>query len=315
MSVPVTILAGFLGSGKTTLLNHLLAAADGRRLGVIVNDFGAVTIDVLLTSGGQDVVELPGGCICCALRDGLVAAVERVVRAGAAAAVVETTGLADPYPVAEAIRSAGLAGLAHLDAVVTVVDGERHGENRGVDPVCDDQVRAADLIVVNKTDRLPPGALDGLTALLQRQNRRAAVLPTVHGRVAPAVVLETGLFAGLPEQPHRHGPLHKDLVSVGWQAAASLDRDAFAAFLRRLPPGVLRAKAVVGVAGEARRMIVQQVGGRRTVEWGEPWPAGAAESRALLIGRGLEPDALLAALEGCRAAESPAGLPSGGEQP
>lgn len=202
--LPATILTGFLGSGKTTVLNHLLRTATHSRIGVLVNEFGAIDIDSsLLAAGcpvGVGVVELANGCICCTindtLREGVAAMITR--RADLDALVVETTGVADPAPVLATLRLPQFAAALRVDAVVCVVDVASVARSIGSAPAFEppglrydgastascflQQLTAADLIVANKRDLLvSPPALVRVAAYLNAAAPQACVLTCAHG--------------------------------------------------------------------------------------------------------------------------------------
>ncbi|MEU8054341.1 GTP-binding protein [Micromonospora haikouensis] len=223
---PVTVLSGFLGAGKTSLLNHVLANRDGLRVAVIVNDMSEVNVDAALVRGGgalsrtqERLVELTNGCICCTLRDDLLAEVARLARQGRFDyLLIESSGISEPMPVA-ATFAFGVEGgqvlddLARLDTTVTVVDtagllamieaGESlearglaayEGDDRGIADLLVDQIEFADVLVVNKTDLVGAEDLVVAEALLTRLNPAARQVRAVHGRVPPAEVLDTGRF-------------------------------------------------------------------------------------------------------------------------
>ncbi|MFI6159835.1 GTP-binding protein [Micromonospora haikouensis] len=224
--LPVTVLSGFLGAGKTSLLNHVLANRDGLRVAVIVNDMSEVNVDAALVRGGgalsrtqERLVELTNGCICCTLRDDLLAEVARLARLGRFDyLLIESSGISEPMPVA-ATFAFGVEGgqvlddLARLDTTVTVVDaagllamieaGESlearglaayEGDDRGIADLLVDQIEFADVLVVNKTDLVGAADLKVVEALLTRLNPAARQVRAVHGRVPPAEVLDTGRF-------------------------------------------------------------------------------------------------------------------------
>ncbi|WP_432953806.1 GTP-binding protein [Micromonospora haikouensis] len=224
--LPVTVLSGFLGAGKTSLLNHVLANRDGLRVAVIVNDMSEVNVDAALVRGGgalsrtqERLVELTNGCICCTLRDDLLAEVARLARLGRFDyLLIESSGISEPMPVA-ATFAFGVEGgqvlddLARLDTTVTVVDaagllamieaGESlearglaayEGDDRGIADLLVDQIEFADVLVVNKTDLISAADLTVVEALLTRLNPAARQVRAVHGRVPPAEVLDTGWF-------------------------------------------------------------------------------------------------------------------------
>ena len=224
--LPVTVLSGFLGAGKSTVLNHSLNNRDGLRVAVIVNDMSEINFDARLVAQGtslsrvdEQLVEVSNGCICCTLRDGLLKEMRQLIKQdGFDYLLIESTGISEPMPVAATFSfvdefGTSLADVSRLDSMVTVVDSEKFlGDYLSLEDLHDRelqlndsvqrniadllifQIEFANVVSVNKTDRMTVGEIEQLQAILISLNPGAIVLPVERSRVSPRAILTTGLF-------------------------------------------------------------------------------------------------------------------------
>lgn len=269
MRLPATLVTGYLGAGKTTLLNRLLGGGHGRRLAVLVNDFGAVNIDsaLVLAHDGQT-VSLANGCICCAITDDLGAAlqaqVERPERADHL--VIEASGVADAGRLARLVG--GWPGL-RLDAVVTLASAAtlpRLGRDKYVGSLVRRQLRAADLVALTGTDLADPSAA---RAFAEHEAPGAPVVDAPFGAIDPALLLGPEPPASRNRAADDAPVLPPQFHSATWQPPAALDTDALRRALDGLPAQVHRLKGFFR-DGDGRTWLVQRVGERLSIEAAPP---------------------------------------------
>jgi G3E family GTPase len=304
-TVAVDILTGFLGSGKTTLLRHVLDhGLRGKPVAVIMNEIGDVGIDGRVVTGlsaVEKMVELSSGCICCTIDDyRFDLAVQEIIETTRPhLIIIESTGLADPEPVVDRVKGAGLG----LDAIITVVDaldGPRHLRET---QIARQQIEAADFLVLNKLDLVDGAATDQLDRRLAKLNPRAERFRTVRGALDSEVLFATGVAAfreraQRPDASHDH--LHADgFDSFVYRSAGVLDQTRFERLVGRLPRDIVRAKGIVRFAGRDWQCLFSVTCGRPELTWVK-LPA-VTENQAVFIGRHLErhEDALRAQLAGC----------------
>jgi G3E family GTPase len=303
----------------------------------MVNDFGDVNIDKDLVQD-QDgrLVELSGGCMCCTIRDDLYGAAKELLASGREfdCILVETSGLAEPLAVARTFLVPELEQQLRLDAVVTVVDAINIEQWLATHAVAADQIRYADLLVVNKLDLVEADGVQALKDRLASLNGHARVLGAMYGDVPHDLLLdieahqprrEPGLFTGLPADAgagdastdadadagaplrRRRGtanPVHSGVVSCSLAEPMELEYDAFDRFVRALPDGVYRAKGTLAIRGIRRRVIFHRVGGRNVLDQGAPWAAGEERScRMMFLGEDYERDGVLDRLRACAVRE------------
>ncbi|GAC66523.1 CobW family GTP-binding protein [Gordonia soli] len=318
--VPVIVLAGFLGSGKTTLLNHLLRTSR-MRIGVLINDFGAINIDALLIAGQADgTVNLGNGCICCSVdADGLEDTLLRLTRprAGIDAVVIEASGIAEPRTLIRMVTAIADARIRY-GGLVYVVDAVSVSMVRDRHPEIDHHVSVADLIVVNKADLVEPPELERVGDLVRSVNPTAPRVVTIDGALDPAVLFDPvervipddvgprqlTLDELVEEIAHDHsagdgadsegdhsGHLHAAYTSVEFTSAEPMDPRALAAVLERPPVGSYRIKGVVSfdLPGHRQRYVVHAVGGFVRVDRG-PWRGEQPSTALVVIGTGLDAD-------------------------
>lgn len=331
-SIPVTVLTGFLGSGKTTLINRILKEAHGRRFAVIENEYGEINVDadLLVKDGGETVVQLTNGCVCCTVRGDLAEALDELARqrdAGTIAVdqvLIEPTGLADPGPIVRTFMAeTELLTRFHLDGVVTLFDAVNGERNLAEAVEAQAQLGYADRILVTKIDLLRERAGEGaaeaeaaLLATIATANSVAAVdviavpdapwgevfdkLLEMRGYQFDRVVLAPQpVFRAIAAARHTAG-----VGSVGFEAEQPLDgvklKAALAAIDARYGEALWRIKGVLAVAGMRSRLVLQGVQGLMQATPSTPWRMFEPQrTRLVLIGRDLDRDWLLAQLGGC----------------
>ena len=304
--IPVTIVTGFLGSGKTTLINRILSEAHGLKIAVIENELGEADIDgaVLLEGRDEQIVEMMNGCICCTVRGDLVRILGRLARerkAGALAfehVVIETTGVADPAPVAQTffVEPECVADY-RLDGIVTLVDAKHGAAALSEERQARAQVGFADRLLVSKTDLASGPETRALTERLARMNARAGIARVEHGHTDIASLLDLRGFEldqdrdldALPSHAHAH---EDDIASFVVREARAYDLTRLEEFLGllvdRYAPDMLRYKGVLNVEGRDERLVFQGVHGLLGTEPGTAWGAGESRSSTLVfIGRRL----------------------------
>jgi G3E family GTPase len=218
--VPVTIITGFLGSGKTTLLNHILQNQQGIKTAVLVNEFGEIGIDNdLIVATGEDMVELNNGCICCTINEDLVNAVHKVLARSEQIdyLVVETTGVADPLPVALTFLGTELRDVTRLDSIITLVDAANFSIDLFNSEAAQSQITYGDIILLNKTDLVDEADVDLLEVRLRDMKEGARIIRTTKSQVSLPMILSVGLFesdkylaAPAKHDDHRHSHDHHD---------------------------------------------------------------------------------------------------------
>ncbi len=311
-AVPLTLLTGFLGAGKTTLVNRALRGEFGGRIGVLVNDFGAINIDSGLVAGDPaSVVSLENGCICCSLRGDLVSAVMRLMDHPEPPhrVLLEASGVADPAPIAGTFLAPAFRRRLRLDGSVCVVDAEQALRAPELEALQLRQIGFSDLVILNKTDLAGPKRVHALAGRIRSEFQGARLLEAVHCDVPPEVLFSTfSPLAGDGARATAAAPRDDHAArfdSWSYETAAAFSAEALHELARRLPPAVYRAKGIVRIAGPRgradRRGVLQIVGRRADLVTGHPWSDTERSSRLVFIGAAgeLQPARIAALVADC----------------
>ncbi len=323
VKTPVTVITGFLGAGKTSLIRHMLENANGRKLALIINEFGDLGIDGDILKGcgdktcsEDDVMELTNGCICCTVADDFIPTLETLLDREDRPdhIVIETSGLALPKPLVKAFQWPEVRSRTTVDGVITVVDGpavksglfaddpELIKKQRAADPTLDhenpleevfgDQLACADMVIVSKSDMLEEGELDSVLDLINEEARTSVeAIPAIHGRLDPGVIL--GLDAAVEDDVDARPSCHDDEeehehddfdnFTLDIEVAANMNVIIERVKQALTEEGVLRIKGTLVIQDKPARLIVQGVGERVEHYYDRPWASDETQAGQLVI--------------------------------
>ena len=334
--IPVTVVTGYLGAGKPTLLNRILSEPHGKKYAVIVNEFGEIGIDnELIVGADEEVFEMNNGCICCTVRGDLIRIIDGLMRRKGKfdAIIVETTGLADPAPVAQTFFVDEAVGRnTKLDAVVAVADAKWLKDRLRDAPEAKNQIAFADVILVNKTDLVAPEELREIEMRVRAINPYARLHRTQRCSLPLGEVLERNAFdlerildldpafleaAELHHHDHDHDGAHahhhdgtahyhdEEIQSISLKTEKPLDPDKFFPWVQDLVakegPSILRCKGILAFKGDSQRFVFQGIHMILDGDHQRPWQEGERrQSRIVFIGRNLPEEKILRGFAACQ---------------
>ena len=309
--VPVTLLTGFLGAGKTTLLNRILNGQHGLRIGVLVNDFGAINIDAELVDGVEEnTISLTNGCVCCEIRDDLVSSLEELlVRTDSIDYVIlEASGVADPEGIVMTFLDQRYEKLLRLDSITCIIDAEAifsDGDNEALNMLKLRQIGFADLVVLNKVDLVGPQHTEVIREWVDHHINRIRIIEAQRCDVPLEILLSVGRFDPAhtlsDEHQHAHGSTAELFDTWSYQSVEPFSIEALREMVRReLPASVYRCKGIVFTAEAPEKRYALQAVGRRVEimeldDWGERTP----QNQIIAIGSSLDADWLTNKFDAC----------------
>ncbi len=319
--IPVTIITGFLGSGKTTLLNHILSQQEGLKIAVLVNEFGEIGIDHDLIIATEDnIVELNNGCICCTINQDLIATVDKILNRGKKVdyLIVETTGIADPLPIALTFLATNLRSKTRLDSIITLADCENFSLDKFEhSEAVISQFTYADIVLLNKTDLVEVNRIQKIESKITNLKEGIRIIKTTNSQAPLPLILSVGLFESEQyfngeKQPNNHDHDHEHhhhhdhshhlendgFVSLSFECDRPLSIRKFQYFLdNKLPKEVFRAKGILWFEDSEFKHIFHLSGTRFTIH-DEQWQT-PPKNQLVFIGKNLKKEELKSLLKSC----------------